>query len=155
LTFPLREGFTLSDMEDGLKIGQLARQAGVTAKAIRFYEAKGILPTPNRAANGYRIYGAAAVEILKFIKQATGLNLTLAEIKEIIAIRQGGRPPCTHVHRLLRDKAAELERKLTDLLEVRGRIRRSLSAWKRRPPTGASVCPHIQTPTGRGRRREV
>jgi DNA-binding transcriptional MerR regulator len=142
-------------MEDGLKIGQLARQAGVTAKAIRFYEAKGILTPPKRAANGYRIYGAGVVDVLQFIKQATSLGLTLAEIKDIIAIRQGGRPPCTHVHRLLRDKAVELERKLTDLLEVRRRIRQSLSAWKRRPPTGASVCPHIHMPAGRRHSRTV
>lgn len=142
-------------MEGGLKIGELARRAGVTAKAIRFYERKRVLPTANRAANGYRLYGAAAVEMLCFVKQATGLGLTLAEIKDVIAIRQGGRPPCTHVHRLLRHKAAELDRKLKDLLDVRRRIRQSLAAWKRRPATGATVCPHIETPAGRKRRREM
>jgi DNA-binding transcriptional MerR regulator len=141
-------------MTGGLKIGELARRAGVTAKAIRFYERKRILPPAMRAANRYRLYGDDAVEMLCFVKQATGLGLTLAEIKDIIAIRQGGRPPCTHVHRLLRDKAVELDRKLKDLLDVRRRIRRSLMAWKRRPVThGAAVCPHIETPAGRGRRR--
>ncbi len=142
-------------MDDGLKIGELARRAGVTAKAIRFYERKRILPPARRAANGYRLYGDDAVEILSFIKQATGLGLTLAETKDIIAIRQGGQPPCTHVHRLLRDKAVELDRKLKDLLDVRRRIRRSLTAWKRRPGTRATVCPHIETPAGRGCRRAV
>ncbi|MBI4245836.1 MAG: heavy metal-responsive transcriptional regulator [Candidatus Rokubacteria bacterium] len=142
-------------MDDGLKIGELARRAGVTAKAIRFYERKRVLPPAKRAVNGYRLYGNVAVEMLRFVKQATGLGLTLAEIKDIIAIRQGGRPPCTHVHRLLRDKAVELDRKLKDLLDVRRRIRQSLSAWKRQPGTGAAVCPHIETPAGRGRRREV
>jgi len=39
--------------------------------------------------------------MLSFVKQATGLGLTLAEIKEIIAIRRGGGPSCAHVHRLL------------------------------------------------------
>ncbi len=136
-------------------IGALARRAGVTAKAIRFYERRRVLPPARRAANGYRLYGDDAVEMLSFIKQATGLGLTLAEIREIIAIRQGGRPPCTHVHRLLRDKAAELDRKLKDLLDVRRRIRRSLTAWKRRPATRATVCPHIETPSGPGRRRGV
>ena len=126
-------------MEAGLKIGELARRAGVTAKAIRFYERKRILPPAKRAANGYRLYGEDAAEMLRFIKQATGLGLTLAEIKDIFVIRQGGRPPCTHVHQLLRDKAEELDRKLKDLVDVRARIRRSLSAWARRPRTGAPV----------------
>jgi DNA-binding transcriptional MerR regulator len=142
-------------MSGGLKIGEAARRAGVTAKAIRFYERKRVLPPPIRATNGYRLYGDDAVEMLGFVKRAAGLGLTLAEIKDIIAIRQGGRPPCTHVHRLLRDKAVELDRKLKDLLEVRRRIRQSLSVWKRRPATRAAVCPHIEAPAGRRRRRAV
>ena len=126
-------------MDGGLKIGELARRAGVTAKAIRFYERKRILPPAKRAANGYRLYGEDAAEMLRFIKQASGLGLTLAEIKDIFVIRQGGRPPCTHVHQLLRDKADELDRKLKDLVDVRERIRRSLSSWSRRPQTRAPV----------------
>jgi DNA-binding transcriptional MerR regulator len=126
-------------MEDGLKIGELARRAGVTAKAIRFYERKGILPAARRAANRYRVYGEDVADMLCFIRQASGLGLTLAEIKDIIAIRQGGRPPCTHVHQLLRDKAAELDRKLKDLVDVRERIRRSLAAWNRGPRARAPV----------------
>jgi MerR family copper efflux transcriptional regulator len=135
-----------------LKIGQLARQAGVTAKAIRFYEAKGLLPRPTRGANGYRLYGPNALETLTFIRQATGLGLTLAEIREIIAIRQGGRPPCAHVHRLLQDKARELDHKLADLIDMRRQIRRSLAAWRRSKPARASVCPHIER-RGREARR--
>jgi DNA-binding transcriptional MerR regulator len=138
-------------MDGSLKIGELAHKAGVTAKAIRFYERKRILPPAKRGTNRYRLYGDDAVEMLRFIKQASGLGLTLAEIKDIIAIRQGGRPPCRHVHGLLRDKAVELDRKLKDLVDVRSRIRHSLSAWDRRPPKGPTVCPHIHTPAGRGR----
>ena len=126
-------------MNGGLKIGELARRTGVTAKAIRFYERKGVLPPAERAPNGYRLYDGDAVGMLHFVKQASGLGLTLAEIKEIVAIRQGGRPPCTHVHQLLRVKATELDRKLKDLVEVRKRIRRSLSGWGRRPQGRAPV----------------
>src|SRR6266851_9181908 len=126
-------------MDGGLKIGELARRAGVTAKAVRFYERKRVLPPAKRAANRYRLYDDEAVGMLRFVKQATGLGLTLAEIKDIIAIRRGGRPPCTHVHRLLRVKASELDRKLKDLVEVQTRIRRSLSVWGRRPHGRAPV----------------
>jgi DNA-binding transcriptional MerR regulator len=132
------------DVDGFLSIGELARRAGVTTKAVRFYEAKRVLPAAKRGANRYRLYGDDAVEMLGFIKQAAGLGLTLAEIKEIIAIRQGGRPPCTHVHRLLRDKAVDLDGKLKDLLEVRRRIRKSVAAWSRRPARTATVCHHIE-----------
>ena len=49
-------------MDGRLKIGQLATSAGVTAKAIRFYERKRILPPPRRAANRYRVYDEGAVD---------------------------------------------------------------------------------------------
>jgi len=136
-----------------LKISELASLTGVSAKAIRFYEAAGVLPPPERGANGYRLYTADAVEMLRFIKQAQGLGLTLAEIKEIVAIRQGGRPPCSHVDRLLREKAAELDRKLSDLVMLRRRIRQSLAAWGRRSVRSAAVCPHIEAPLGPVRSR--
>ncbi len=132
------------EVNAGLKIGQLARRVGVTAKAIRFYEVKRVLPRPTRGANGYRLYGQDAVETLTFVKQATGLGLTLAEIREIIAIRQGGRPPCVHVRRLLQDKVRELDRKLRDLIDMQRQIRRSLAAWSRGTPRRAAVCPHIE-----------
>ena len=133
-----------NEVNGGLKIGQLAKHVGVTAKAIRFYEAKRVLPRPTRGTNGYRLYGQDALETLTFVKQAAGLGLTLAEIREIIAIRQGGAPPCTHVRRLLQDKARELDRKLRDLIDMRRQIRRSLAAWSRRKPSRAAVCPHIE-----------
>lgn len=131
-------------MQGRLKISELARRTGITAKAIRFYEAAGVLPPPARGANGYRLYGSEAVDMLRFIKRAQGLGLTLAEIKEIVAIRQGGRPPCRHVYRLLQDKAAELDRKLRDLVALRHRLRQSLAAWGRRGTRRAAVCPHIE-----------
>ncbi len=131
-------------MESVLRIGELAARSGVTRKAIRFYEAAGVLPPPARGPNGYRLYRSEAVGLLQFIKQAAGLGLTLVEIRDIIAIRQGGRPPCAHVRGLLQEKAVELDRKLKDLLDVRRRVRRSLAAWKRAPATNAAVCPHIE-----------
>ncbi len=142
------------DVHGGLKIGQLARQVGVTAKAIRFYEAKRVLPQPTRGANGYRRYGRDAVEMLTFVKQATGLGLTLAEIREIIDIRQGGAPPCAHVQRLLQDETRELDRKLRDLVRMRRQIRRSLAAWSRDSRRRAAVCPHIEGSIARRSLRE-
>lgn len=142
-------------MTTPLKIGQLATQAGITAKTIRFYEETGVLKPPERGTNGYRLYAADAVDLLRFVKQAAGLGLTLAEIREIIAIRQGSRPPCSHVHHLLKEKADELDRKLKDLLELRRRVRQNLAAWKRAPSGKAAVCPHIESRSVDERRRVV
>jgi len=94
------------------------------------------------------------MDMLRFIKQAQGLGLTLAEIREIVAIRQGGRPPCSHVYQLLRQKAAELDRKLRDLVLLRRRVHQSLAAWGRQPVGKAAVCPHIEAPMGTSRSRQ-
>lgn len=66
---------------DGLRIGELARRAGVTVKAVRVHERRGILTPPARVAVRYRIYGGDAVEMLHFITPAAGLGRPLAGIK--------------------------------------------------------------------------
>lgn len=132
-----------------LRIGEVAARAGLNPKTLRYYEALGLLPSPLREANGYRRYAAETLELLAFIRQAQGLGFTLDEIKEILAIRRRGEVPCSHVRSLLQAKAAELDRKLADLVALRRRIRQSLAAWGRSPRLKAAVCPHIE---GRGRR---
>ena len=67
-------------MPSSLKIGEVARRAGVAAKAIRFYERSGVLPPAARGGNGYRLYGKDDVEMLAFLKRSGGLGLTLAEL---------------------------------------------------------------------------
>src|SRR5206468_12879066 len=76
--------FTSATNLNPLSLPTLFR-SGVTVKAIRFYERKRVLPPAKRAANRYRLYDDDAVGMLSFVKQATGLGLTLVEIKEIIA----------------------------------------------------------------------
>jgi DNA-binding transcriptional MerR regulator len=136
-----------------LRIGEVAARVGLNPKTLRFYEASGLLPAPSRGENGYRLYPPETVDLLRFIKAAQGLRLTLGEIKEIITIRRAGRPPCIHVRDLLQVKARELDRKLRDLTALRRRIRQSLSTWGRPSGEKAAVCPHIEVPVSASRRR--
>lgn len=108
-------------------IGELADAAGVPTRTVRFYERTGLLPEPERADNGYRIYDEATVQRLRFIRSAQTAGLTLAEIRGVIDIRDRGEAPCTHVDELLsakltdvrqrREQLAVMERELEDLLE--------------------------------------
>ena len=70
-------------------IGDLAAQAGLSAKAIRFYEQAGLMPAPSRRPAGYRDYPPAALGRLMFIRQAHAA-FTLAEVGGILAIRDSG-----------------------------------------------------------------
>jgi len=132
---------------DGLLIGQVTKHSGASRKALRLYEAAGILPAPRRTATGYRVYGADALDLLAFVRQAQRLGFSLEEIKEIVAIRRAGRTPCGHVLDLVRRKAGELDQTLSDLMEVRKGLRTLLKNNCR--PTDqawAVVCPHIERP---------
>ncbi len=146
-----------------LFIGNLANQAGVNPKTIRYYEAIGVLPPAPRGENRYRLYPKETIDLLQFIAKAKAFGLTLAEIREIVAIRQQGRQPCPHVRTLVEQKVADLDQMLTDLIALRRRLKRLLAGWKargRRLGSEAVVCPHIEgelslrTPRRRDRSEE-
>lgn len=73
-----------------MRIGELARRAGVPATRVRFYEARGLLPPPARRASGYRDYGDEALAMLAFIARARSLDFSLTEIAAHLALPEGG-----------------------------------------------------------------
>lgn len=127
-----------------LLIGEVAKRSGASRKALRLYEAAGILPAPRRTRSGYRVYDPDTLDLLSSIRQAKRLGFTLDEIKEIVAIKRAGRIPCPHVRDLVRAKAEELDQRLTDLKEVRDGLRDLLNRWRSLRPSKAAVCPHIE-----------
>ena len=131
---------------DGLLIGEVMKHSGASRKALRLYEAAGILPVARRTPAGYRIYGTDALELLGFVRQAQHLGFTLDEIKDIVSIKRAGQAPCQHVRDLIRRKAEELDQRLSDLTEVRDGLRTLLNSWRGARKTDAAVCPHIERP---------
>ncbi|MGA8481778.1 MAG: MerR family transcriptional regulator [Chthoniobacterales bacterium] len=78
----------------GLRIGRLAKLAGVRPDTVRFYEHESLLPRPERSSAGYRIYDEAALKRLHFIKQAQPLGFSLDEIRRILSLRGRGKETC-------------------------------------------------------------
>lgn len=118
-----------------LRIGELAAACGLNPKTIRYYEEIGLLPAPQRAQSGYRLYDAGDRERLQFIGKAKAIGLSLEEIREILALRRAGSQPCTHVLELLDGKLAAVEAQLRvleefrqDLLTLRGEAARTMTA---------------------------
>lgn len=66
----------------GLKVGEVARQAGVNLQTVHYYERCGLLPRPSRTDSNYRIYSGDAVRRVRFVKRAQQLGFTLNEIKD-------------------------------------------------------------------------
>lgn len=111
------------ECNDTYQIGELATRSGVTPDALRYYERLGLLPPPQRTSGGFRVYTAATLERLRFIKQAQALGLTLHEIGTLVSYAdQGGLKRCRQVRDLVRAKLAELQVKLTELEEFRNTL---------------------------------
>jgi len=102
-----------------MQIGQVAAATGVPTKTIRYYEDIGVLPPPERAANGYRAYGPGTVDRLRFIRDAQATGLTLEEITTVFELRRQGEPTCHHVRGLLEDHLAGLDTRIAALRKVR------------------------------------
>ena len=102
-----------------MTIGQLAARLELNPRTIRYYEHIGLLPAPERTEAGYRVYGAADEERLRFIRSAQRLGLSLGEIKETIAFRERGERPCRYVAEVLERRVDEVSRRLSELREVK------------------------------------
>jgi DNA-binding transcriptional MerR regulator len=131
----------------GLFIGDVAKESGASRKALRLYEAAGILPPARRTAAGYRVYGADALDLLAFVRQAQRLGFTLEEVREILAVQRSGRLPCRHVLHVVLRKRAHMDRRLADIREKRKRLDAVLRGWRSRCDT-AAMCLHIEHSNG-------
>lgn len=132
-----------------LRIGELADQAGVRPKTVRYYESIGLLPAPDRLPNGYRAYSQADVTRLRFIRRARRLGLSLDAIRDILRCHGSGAWPCRHVRQRAEQRLAEIDRQIAELQ----RLRDSLAALAARAAVtedeqsaaGDRICPAVET----------
>lgn len=105
-----------------MRVGELARRGGVTAKTVRYYESIGLLAEPERRANGYREYGPEALERLRFVRDSQAAGLSLAEAGEILRMKDDGRGTCTHTRSLIDRHLADIDRQIESLLAAKGEL---------------------------------
>lgn len=135
-----------------MTVKNAADAAGVSPKAVRLWEAKGLLPPAQRTDAGYRLFTQDDVDVLRFIRQAKALDLTLAEIKDILDLQRHGATPCDTVAQLLDAHIAEIDSKLNDLRTLRRSLvhARRTARESHRRGENAVVCQiieHNQDPT--------
>ena len=130
-----------------MKIGELARATGVTAKTIRFYEAEGLLPKPQRTYSGYRMYSLEDARRLEFIRKAKRLGLSLGDVRGVLQLHDRSEPTCVHVRSLLEEKLSQVDRALKDLREFRGELahlRDEAGTLIDCHPSGGQICGIIE-----------
>jgi MerR family transcriptional regulator, mercuric resistance operon regulatory protein len=101
-------------------IGGLASAVGVGVETVRFYQRRGLLATPSRAA-GIRRYGSDDLRRLRFIKQAQTAGFTLEEIKELLDLDAS--EDRSRVRALAMSRIEALNARIKDLQKARNALR--------------------------------
>ena len=107
-----------------LRIGDVASAAGVSQDTLRFYERRGLVRPVSRRASGYREYTGETVRLVRFIRQAQSLGFTLAEVEELVRLREqawaGGAP--SRLRAATAEKMQEIDRRMRELRALRGAL---------------------------------
>lgn len=105
-----------------MNIGQAATASGVSAKMIRNYEEVGLLPAAQRTDSGYRQYGAADVETLRFIRHARDLGFSLQAVGQLVGLWHDRGRPSREVKALALQHIQELDKKAKELLAMKAAL---------------------------------
>ena len=113
-----------------MRIGDLATRAGVTPKAIRFYEQLGLLRPAARTSSGYRAYPADAVDEVLLIRRAQALGFSLDEVREILDLGRSGTAPCSRVLALARRQIADIESRIELQQRLLAQLVDAVARWQ-------------------------
>jgi DNA-binding transcriptional MerR regulator len=112
-----------------LKVGLVAKAAGVSVQTLHYYERVGLLPKASRSAANYRLYSSETIRRVRFIKKAQAVGLTLEETKQILDLKDHGRAPCHRVVELGQKHLQEIEARLSQLRAFHRLLARSVNQW--------------------------
>jgi DNA-binding transcriptional MerR regulator len=118
-------------MAQGLHIGRVAKETGLSIDTIRFYEREGLLRRPARSDGGFRVFDQNTLRDLEFIRRAQGLGFSLQEIRELLVLRRSQSLGCSHVQRLLDQHLAVVENKIKELLRLQAELKAALRKCRR------------------------
>jgi Hg(II)-responsive transcriptional regulator len=129
-----------------MRIGAVARAAGVTVETLRFYERRGLIAEPTRSGSGYRDYPDRTVRVVRFVKHTQELGFSLDEIAGMLELADGGPDNCTVVRELAQTKIETVEAKIARLAAMRAALRQLVDTCQR--PRPDRECPLLTVDLG-------
>ncbi|TCK17862.1 MerR family Zn(II)-responsive transcriptional regulator of zntA/MerR family copper efflux transcriptional regulator [Thiogranum longum] len=105
------------------RIGDITNLTGLSADTLRYYEKIGLLPRVSRTASGIRQYQERDISRLRFIQRAQKMNFSLAEIGDLLQMREDPQHARDEIRELTRNKLAEVEKQLKELDTLRKELR--------------------------------
>ena len=128
-----------------MNISDVAKRTGLTSKAIRFYEEKGLVTPPLRSENGYRSYTARHLEELTLLRQARQIGFNLDECRELVHLFNNPARHSADVKARTLDKVKEIEAHISELNLMRERL---LALAESCPGDESADCPIINNLAG-------
>jgi len=126
-------------MAQNYKIGDVAKLTELTVDTLRYYEKCELLAKVNRNGSGIRVYSDKDISILRFIKRAQRMNFTLAEIKDLLQMRQDPQHAQNKVRQLSQEKLEAIENQLEELTSLRDELKLLLNLCR----SSENGCPII------------
>lgn len=102
-----------------MNIGEAAKRSGVPAKTIRYYEDIGLIPPAGRTESGYRDYGTAEVEILRFVNRARSLGFSVHDVGELLTLWRDRGRASADVRRIAQGHVDAVDRKIAELQAIK------------------------------------
>lgn len=115
-----------------LRIGEVAKQAGVSPDTLRYYERIGLLFGIGRTDSGYRLYSESVLEQISLVRNALRFGFSLKQVADFLRARQAGHAPCHAVRAAGEEILSRVNEQIRELHQARSEIRRTLRDWDRR-----------------------
>ncbi len=128
-----------------MNISDVAKKTGLTSKAIRFYEEKGLVTPPLRADNGYRSYTSKHLEELTLLRQARQVGFTLEECRDLVGLFNNPARHSADVKARTLQRVAEIDKHINELQAMRSQLITLADAC---PGDDSADCPIIDNLSG-------
>ncbi len=137
-------GFTVQTRY--MRIGELAKMAGISVSTVRFYEAQGLMPKPQTKYSGYREYTVSDQERLRLIVSAKRQRFPLKLIRIVLDAVDREAEPCREIASIVQDRILAIGREIRDLQCLEAHLVSQLGAWERNSlPKSECLCAILQT----------
>lgn len=143
-------------MSKAYQIGELARRLDVPVETIRYYESQKLIPHATRTAGNYRQYEEHHVERLLFIRHCRSLDMSIAEIRQLLHAKDYPESSCDDVDAVIDEHIAQVTRRLSELRALRQQLLelRSCCAQKG-SATDCGILAGLSTPARSEKKRQL
>jgi MerR family transcriptional regulator, copper efflux regulator len=120
-------------MDEALTITSLSKLTGISAKTLRYWESRGLLPETSRTQTGYRLFSTPMIRYVQFITESKRMGLTLKEIRIALELFRRGGNPCPSVAKRIQHRCSALDKQIRSLQELKARLQRLGRKWSKDP----------------------